>query len=132
MNELTIRFLCSNLIKDEILANFFWIFLSLRKRWNLSRFTFIQLFRNQKVRLSAKLLISLITSNSELPIANGVLSSAQLTKSMFGINRKKSQRKTLRSSGPNMEPCGTPCSVSVVYLFLSFVSYDSKSLLSIL
>ena len=47
----------------------------------------MQLFRNHKLRLSATVLISLITPNSELPIANGVLSSAQLTKSVFGINR---------------------------------------------
>ena len=107
MNKLTIRFLCSNLIKDEIIATAltFWLdflespymssskvslsffsqktfhctylkashfkyppddsFLSLRRRWNLSGFTFIQLFRNHKVRLSATPLISLISSNSE-------------------------------------------------------------------
>ena len=100
MNKLTIRFLCSNLIIDEILAtaltfwlaflhtsstcslkvsllsifipkNFslhvlesfslqistWWLFLSLGRRWNLSGFTYIQLFRNHKVRLSATLLI---------------------------------------------------------------------------
>ena len=100
MNKLTIRFLCSNIFKDEILAtaltfwlaflhspstssqkqayyhflspkNFslhvlesfslqistWWLFLSLGRRWNLSGFTFIQLFRNHKVRLSATLLI---------------------------------------------------------------------------
>ena len=52
-------------------------FLSLKRRWHLSGFTFLQLFQNHKVRLSATLLISLITSNSELPpTANGVLSSA--------------------------------------------------------
>ena len=32
-----------------------WLFLSLRKRWNLSGLTFIQLFRNHKVSLSATL-----------------------------------------------------------------------------
>ena len=130
MNELTIRFLFSNLIKDEILArpltfwltflhspstcsskvrfssifipksfslhvlesfssqiSTWWIFLSLRRRWSLSGFTFIQSFRNRKVRNSATL-----TSNSELPIANGVLSSAWLTESIFSINRKRSRR----------------------------------------
>ena len=98
MNKSTIRFLCSNLIKDEILAtaltfwlaflhspstcsskvsllsifipknfplhvleNFllqisaWWIFLSLRRRWNLSGFIFIQLFWNHKVSHSATL-----------------------------------------------------------------------------
>ena len=47
-------------------------FLSLKRRWNLSGFTYIQLLENQKVRHSSTLLISLITSNFELPIANGV------------------------------------------------------------
>ena len=119
MNKLTIRFLCSNIFKDEILAtaltfwlaflhspstssqkqayyhflspkNFslhvlesfslqistWWLFLSRRRRWNLSGFTFIQLFRNHKVRLSATPLTSSISSNSEQsPIANGVLST---------------------------------------------------------
>ena len=35
----------------------------------------------------------------------------QLTKLVFCTNRKRSQRETLKPSGPNMEPCGTPFSI---------------------
>ena len=48
------------------------LFLSLKSGWNLSGFTFIQLFRNHKGRLSATSLTLFITFNSELPITNGV------------------------------------------------------------
>ena len=95
-----------------------WLFLSLRRRWNLSEFTFIQLFRNHKLRLSATPLISLITFNSELQMECYHL---LLTKSIFCLNRKRSQRKTLKISGPNMEPCGTPCSIFVQLLDVLFI-----------
>ena len=63
--------------------------------WNLSRFTFIQLFWNRQ-RLSTALFISLITSNPEQTTANGCCLVKHLvkhSKSMFGINRKRSHRK---------------------------------------
>ena len=73
-----------------------WVFLSLRKRWNLSALTFIQLLWNHKERVSVALLIN---SDRELPIASGELSSALLTKSVFGLDRRRSQKKTSKISG---------------------------------
>ena len=156
MNKLTIRFLCSNLIKDEFLATDFltgffaqslyvffkskliinfnpeklftartWkllitnihvmTFLSLRRRWNLSGFSFIQLFRNRKVRVSTTLLISLITFNYH-PLQMECYHLHDLLSRHFGLNRKRSWRNTEKTSGPNMEPCATPCSIFVQLL----------------
>ena len=166
MNKLTIRFLCSNLIKDESLATAltFWLvflhspslyvffkgkliinfnpeklfiartwklliknthvmtFLLLRRRWNLSGFNFIQLFRNGKVRISTTLLISLITFNY-YPLQMECYHLHDLLSRHFGLNRKRSWRNTEKTSGPNMEPCGTPCSIfvqllNVLYTFI--------------
>ena len=52
-----------------------------------------------------------------------MLSFVQLTKLVFCTNRKRSQRKALKPSGPNMEPCGTPFSifVQVLNIFFTFI-----------
>ena len=49
---------------------------------------------------------------------------------MFPINRKRSQKKILKRSGPDMKPCTTQCSIFVQLLILYFVVvYFSSSLI---
>ena len=44
-----------------------------------------------------------------------------ITKSIFGLNRKRSQRKILKINGPNIKACGTPCSIFVQLLNVLFI-----------
>ena len=103
---------------ELLLTNFnLMSFLLLRRRCNLSGFTFTQSSWNYKARLSAALLISLISSNSPLPIANGMLSSTKLTNSVFGINRKRPRRKTLKRSWSKTEPSVAKHIISFYFRF---------------
>ena len=94
------------------------IFLSLRRRWNLSGFTFIQLMRNEKERLSVAVLISLITFISKLQMECYHLHNYLSQRLML---ERVSQRNTLKRRELNMEPCGTPYSIFVQLLNVLFI-----------
>ena len=94
------------------------IFLSLRRRWNLSGFTFIQLMWKEKERLSVAVLTLLITFSSKLQIECYHLHNYLSQRLML---ERVSQRNTLKRREPNMEPCGTPCSIFVQLLNILFI-----------
>ena len=53
-------------------------------------------------------------------VESEVLSSAELVISRSGKNWNKSHRNMLHSSGPSMEPCGTPKIISDHELYVPF------------
>ena len=155
MNKWTIRFLCSNLIKDEILATDFLTGFFAQSLYAFFKSKLIVIFYPQKLFTARtwKLLITnihlmtfFITKKKVKFIwihFHTVISKPQSKayrhtlnfinylqfwiathckwsviicityKSIFGLNRKRSQRKTLNISGANMKSCGTPCSIFV-------------------
>ena len=88
------------------------IFLPRSIIWNFAGLATRQLDSNHEIRIAKSFCSFLSTTDIVSPELSIVLSSAKLQISHCSTNSIMSLIKTLKSNGPNMEPWGTPESIS--------------------
>ena len=87
---------------------FRWLFLSIIKAWNSSRFTIIMFSLIHYTAFSDSEVKLLISSSKDFSVHEVVLSSAKLCNSAFSVQRKRSLMQMFKRMGPKIGPCGTP------------------------